>query len=84
MKVRSVSPEIHRRRVLPIGADSAAVRPLWVTDERGLAVSEREEEEQCDFVFSEIVNSAKILGICRKIIIAPKILKSFVLFLYML
>ena len=76
--MRSASPKLRRRRVLPIGADSAAVRPLWVTDERGLAVSEREEEEQCDFVFSEIVNSAKTLGICRKIIIAPKILKFFV------
>ena len=76
--MRSASPELRRRRVLSIGADSAAVRPLWVTDERGLAVSEREEEEQCDFVFSEIVNSAKTLGICRKIIIAPKILKFFV------
>ena len=73
--MRSVSLELHRRRVLPIRADSAAVRPLWVTDERGLAVSEREEEEQCDFVFSEIVNSAETLGICRKFIIAPKILK---------
>ena len=60
--MRSASSEIRRRRVLPIGADSAAVRPLWVTDERGLAVSEREEEEQCDFVFSEILNSAKIFG----------------------
>ena len=76
--MRSASPELCRRRVLPIEADSAAVRPLWVTDERGLAVSEREEEEQCDFVFSEIVNSAETLGICRKIIIAPKILKIFV------
>jgi len=76
--VRSASSELRRRRILPIGADSAAVRPLWVTDERGLAVSEREEEEQCDFVFSEIVNSAETLGICRKIIIAPKILKIFV------
>ena len=73
--MRSASPEIRRRRVLPIGADSAAVRPLWVTDKRGLAVSEREEEEQCDFVFSEIMNSAETLGICRKLIIAPKILK---------
>ena len=52
--MRSASPELRRRRVLPIGADSATVRPLWVTDERGLAVSEREEEEQCDFVFSEL------------------------------
>ena len=69
--MRSASSELRRRRILPIGADSAAVRPLWVTDERGLAVSEREEEEQCDFVFSEIMNSAEILGICRKIIIAP-------------
>ena len=76
--MRSVSSELHRRRILPIGADSAAVRPLWVTDKRGLAVSAREEEEQCDFVFSEIMNSAKTLGICRKIIIAPKILKIFV------
>jgi len=76
--VRSASPELRRQRVLPIGADSTAVRPLWVTDERGLAISEREEEEQCDFVFSEIVNSAETLGICRKIIIAPKILKFFV------
>ena len=76
--MRSASPELRCRRVLPIRADSTAVRPLWVTDERGLAVSEREEEEQCDFVFSEIVNSAETLGICRKIIIAPKILKFFV------
>ena len=76
--MRSASPELRRRRVLSIRADSAAMRPLWVTDERGLAVSEREEEEQCDFVFSEIVNSAETLGICRKIIIAPKILKFFV------
>ena len=73
--MRSASPELRRRRVLPIGADSAAVCPLWVTDERGLAVSEREEEEQCHFVFSEIVNSAKTLGICRKFMNAPKILK---------
>ena len=73
--MRFASPELRRRRVLPIGADSATVRPLWVTDELGLAVSEREEEEQCDFVFSEIVNSAKTLGICRKLIIAPKIPK---------
>ena len=76
--MRSASPELHRRRVLPIGADSAAVRPLWVTDKRGLAVSAREEEEQCNFVFSEIVNSAETLGIYRKIIIAPKILNFFV------
>ena len=74
----SASPELCCRRVLLIRADSAAVHPLWVTDERGLAVSEGEEEEQCAFVFSEIVNSAKTLGICRKIIIAPKILKIFV------
>ena len=73
--MRSASPELHRRRVLPIEADSAAVRPLWVTDKRGLAVSAREEEEQCNFVFSEIMNSAETLGICRKFIIAPKILK---------
>ena len=76
--MRSASPELRRWRVLLIGADSATVCPLWVTDERGLAVSEREEEGQCDFVFSEIVNSAETLGICRKIIIAPKILKFFV------
>ena len=76
--MRSASLELRRRRVLPIGADSAAVRLLWVTNEQGLAVSEREEEEQCDFVFSKIVNSAETLGICRKIIIAPKILKIFV------
>ena len=76
--MRSASPELRRRCVLPIRADSAAVCPLWVADERGLAVNEREEEEQCDFVFSEIVNSAETLGICRKIIIAPKILKNFV------
>ena len=76
--MRSASPELHRQHILPIGADSTAVRLLWVTDKRGLAVSAREEEEQCDFVFSEIVNSAETLGICRKIIIAPKILKIFV------
>ena len=76
--MRSASPELRRRCILPIGADSAAVRPLWVTDKRGLAVSEREEEEQCDFVFSEIVNSTESLEICRKIIIAPKILNIFV------
>ena len=76
--MRSASPELRRQRILPIEADNTTVRPLWVTDERGLAVSEREEEEQCDFVFSEIVNSAETLGICRKIIIAPKILKIFV------
>ena len=75
--MRSASPELCCRRVLPIRVDSTAVRPLWFTDERGLAVSAR-EEEQCDFVFSEIVNSAETLGICRKIIIAPKILKLFV------
>ena len=73
--MRSASPKLRRRCVLPIGADNAAVRPLWVTDKRGLAVSAREEEEQCDFVFSEIMNSAETLGICRKFIIAPKILK---------
>ena len=76
--MRSASPELRRRRVLPIGADSAAVRPHWVTDERGLAVSEREEEEQCDFVFYEILNSTTTLEICRKIIIASKILKIYV------
>ena len=76
--MRSASPELHRWRILPIRADSAAVRPLWVTDKQGLAVSAREEEEQCNFVFSEIVNSAETLGNCRKIIIAPKILKTFV------
>ena len=76
--MRSASPELRRRRVLPIGVASAAVRPLWVTDERGLAINESEEEEQCDFVFSEIMNSAETLGICRKIIIAPKILNFFV------
>ena len=73
--MRSASPELHHRRVLPIGADSAAVRPLWVTDKRGLAVSAREEEEQCNFLFSEIMNSAESLEICRKITIATKILK---------
>ena len=73
--MRSASPELHRWRVLPIGADNVAVRPLWVTDKRGMAVSAREEEEQCNFVFSEIVNSAKSLEICRKITIASKILK---------
>ena len=72
------------RRSVAVGAfwptsdGSAAVFCVCVTDEWGLAVSEREEEEQCDFVFSEIVNSAETLGICRKIIIAPKILKIFV------
>ena len=76
--MRSASPELHRRCVLPIRADSAAVHPLWVTDKRGLAISAREEEEQCNFVFSEIMNSAETLGICRKIIIATKILKFFV------
>ena len=73
--MRSASPELHRRRILPIGVDSATVRPLWVTDKRGLAVSAREEEEQCNFVISEMLNSAESLEICRKIIIAPKILK---------
>ena len=80
----SASPELHRRHVLLIGADSATMRPLWVTDKRGLAVSTREEEERCNFVISEILNSAESLEICRKIIIAPKILKFCVKLLYML
>ena len=48
-----------------------------VGDDRwGPAVSERERErENSAFCYFLILNSAKSLEICRKIIIAPKILK---------
>ena len=43
----------------------------------GPAVSESKRENS-DFCYFLILNSAKSLEICRKIIIAPKILKIFV------
>ena len=48
---------------------------LEVGDDRwGPAVSESKRENS-EFCYSLILNSAKSLEICRKIIIAPKILK---------
>ena len=54
------------RSMLEVGDD------MW-----GPAVSESKRENS-DFCYFLILNSAESLKICRKIIIAPKILKNFV------
>ena len=61
----------------PVSVVEATVNAEVGDDRWGPAVSEskRENSEFCYFL---ILNSAESLEICRKIIIAPKILKKFV------
>ena len=76
-----------------LGSSSASLRrsapsqpqsmPEVGDDRWGPAVSESKRENS-DFCYFLILNSAESLEICRKIIIAPKILKFCVLPLYML
>ena len=58
----------------PVSAVAATVNPEVRDDRWGPAVSESKRENS-DFCYFLILNSAESLEICRKIIIAPKILK---------
>ena len=59
---------------VPVSAVAATVNPEVGDDRWGPAVSES-KRENTDFCYFLILNSADSLAICRKIIIAPKILK---------
>ena len=61
----------------PVSTVAATVNAEVGDDRWGPAISESKRENSA-FCYFLILNSAESLKICRKIIIAPKILKNFV------
>ena len=72
-----VAVELTVGELASVSAVEARSKPEVRDDMWGPTVSESKRENS-DFCYFLILNSAESLEICRKIIIAPKILKIFV------